>query len=793
MEGPHKRDFHLRSLPTRSVTLFPTRAQIVREIRDSGINEITVVGLSPTVDEQSIKVEGTGSAIITDIAVELLPNRDIFQEIHPDLDSDSDKDESDQEDDSDDDKVNPALDAVREKLVALYDEQTRAAEIISSAESRLKFLDAHGSSLDKKRGVVIEASIETYRQEREKVFKDQMDGSRREREIFNEISKLQREEARLHRAEEKEDAKAAKAKAKVQRAKARLRAKQQRRDAEMKKEKTRVRKERESFWPRSVYSVRITLDAASLTPGSSRRSSVASATDVKVVADKDASQKEGEPSTCDLTLTYMTSSAFWSPSYDLSLSTTNNTAMLCFDAQLTNTTSETWTNSKVTLSTSQANFSGLHDDTPSLTPWRLKVVGRYGRPWDGLDIARSREEMAEKMTWNAAQNTVGQQKPRSDLFGVSHAASHGASHAPVVLMAQQQQPTQQMEFVPQLTAPVAAVSGSVSRPMPPQVKAMRSHILRTAPLTPSSDMPNADRTTALSNPKMSKAAVPSLTYQSRRGSEGGPPRGGGPPHDDSASEGDDDALTILDPTPTVAFQDSSFEETGLTATYDLPHLKTLAPSRTASKQRVARIAFTNAVFTRTVVAKYKPAAYLRARLRNTSKLTLLKGPTGLTLDGTFLGRSALPRCSAGETFAVPLGIDPAIRVAYPKPDVTRSTTGVFSRGESTVYRRSITLVNTRAAAGRAVDITVVDQVPVSEDDKIRVEVLHPAGMQAGRVVAAGVPGKEGKEELDWGRATVGMRKAGEVAWEVVLNAGRSVRLGLQYEVVFPAGESVAQC
>jgi hypothetical protein len=46
--------------------------------------------------------------------------------------------------------------------------------------------------------------------------------------------------------------------------------------------------------------------------------------------------------------------------------------------------------------------------------------------------------------------------------------------------------------------------------------------------------------------------------------------------------------------------------------------------------------------------------------------------------------------------------------------------------------------------------------------------------------------------MDWGRATASLRKAGEVQWEVALNAGRSVKLMLQYEVAFPTGERVAQ-
>jgi len=34
MENTHKQEFRIRDLPTKSVTLFPTRAQIVREIKD---------------------------------------------------------------------------------------------------------------------------------------------------------------------------------------------------------------------------------------------------------------------------------------------------------------------------------------------------------------------------------------------------------------------------------------------------------------------------------------------------------------------------------------------------------------------------------------------------------------------------------------------------------------------------------------------------------------------------------------------------------------------------------------
>lgn len=252
----------------------------------------------------------------------------------------------------------------------------------------------------------------------------------------------------------------------------------------------------------------------------------------------------------------------------------------------------------------------------------------------------------------------------------------------------------------------------------------------------------------------------------------------------------------MEPQPELGFQESSFEETGFTTTYDLPGLKTIIPSLTASKQRVARVTFASVTFNYTCIPKYKPVAYLKAKLRNGSKMTLLKGPTGLTLDGSFMGRTDLPRCSPGDAFSLSLGVDPAIKVIYPKPDVKRSQSGLFSKEDSGIYTRTITLMNTRSAAkSKPVQLTVLDQVPVSEDDRLRVEILQPRGLalngaHVSAAISTGLPGKEGKDEQDWGKAAARLKKGGEVSWDVTLNAGRAVKLGLEYECTFPTSEHV---
>ena len=101
----HKQEFKLRDLSTRSVLLFPTRAQIIRDIKDipiqPGRNQIIIDGLAPTIDSDSIKIEGTGAATISEVKVDLLPNRDIYEDIYPsDSEDEIDEDESESEDEA---------------------------------------------------------------------------------------------------------------------------------------------------------------------------------------------------------------------------------------------------------------------------------------------------------------------------------------------------------------------------------------------------------------------------------------------------------------------------------------------------------------------------------------------------------------------------------------------------------------------------------------------------------------------------------------------------------------------
>ena len=251
----------------------------------------------------------------------------------------------------------------------------------------------------------------------------------------------------------------------------------------------------------------------------------------------------------------------------------------------------------------------------------------------------------------------------------------------------------------------------------------------------------------------------------------------------------------------LEFQESAWEETVLTATYEILGSRSVPPSNTTRRYKIATIMLKDVRLTYAIVPKLRQAAFLMAHSRTDSPTTLLNGPAGLTLDGSFLGTATLPRCSSGDTFSLNLGADPSINVVYQKPSVHRSQTGVFPREGSNIYVRTLTILNTRM--NRVIEGIVLDQIPVSEDDRLRVDVLQPSGLKSvgdhamsetatttvARVLSGNVRGSiysvDGTGDLErkgdkWGNALATLKRYGEVSWDLKLSPGQGVRLTLEY-------------
>ncbi|UPL04162.1 hypothetical protein LCI18_015096 [Fusarium solani-melongenae] len=794
MEVTHKVQYKIRELGTRSVTLFPTQAQIKREIKDvplkPGTNEISILGFSPTIDKNSVMVEGSGSATITGISVEFVPNHELFDDVYPDDDSDDSLSEDDIDEFKEADEY-PGLAETLEREQELTDNLEKAREEITNADDRLKILDSYSKSVDKREGVIISEVLETYKQQRERAYEDRMAGTLRERTIIKDLNKAWSERSRLSKLKDKQNYKTFKAQTKLLKAKQKAKSKQLKRIEEKRKEKERIRNERARCWPKYCYTVHIQLEVnPSFTPSSSRRSSFSSEVDVVKRSESRTVPLEENP-TCDLLLSYVTNSAFWTPSYDLQLSTVNATGTLCFDAGLHNTTSETWENCKITLSTSQATSSTLDDSIPVLLPWHIKLASKGSTG----NIFNSRQERQQKNEWQSKKTAAPAPKPRQEMFGLNTApVAVENDYQSQLMMLEQQNKKRLMMARQEQDGPAAARWGSH-----PQAQQMMQQQMQQAQQQAQQRAQQQAQRQHIQIPQMSGAAQMMGPPQMQMQMQGmmQQQRGQQALEDFIMSEEvirDDDDVTMPDAQPSLEFQNSLVEETGFTTTYDLPGLKTLVPKFTVSKQRVARLNFSNVLFSHTIVAKYQPVAYLRAKLRNNSKLTLLRGPASLTLDGSFMGQAKIPRCNSGAIFSLSLGVDSAIRVMYPKPDVRRSTSGMFSKEDSSMYVRTVTVHNTRITATKPAQVLVLDQVPVSEDDRLRVDISNPRGLTVGGAPqAAGLPGRETQEDKNWGKATATLKEGGQIAWDVSLNPGKAVKLGLEYAVSMPSGDAAQEC
>lgn len=768
-ETPHKQEFRIRDLSTRSVLLFPTRAQIIRDIKDiilhPGANQIIIDGLAPTVDEHSIKVEGTGSATITEVAVDLLPNREIFEDIYP---SDEEEDEESEEEAEEEDPE--AMTMINEKIKNLNLKIIHDEEKINSAAQRLKICEHFGNSVAANRPAPsdLDKLLEAYREEREKIHKDHEIATAAIAKFRDDIEELEKEKLKLVKA-------MVKAKEKVKKEKAKLKEKKLQKEAEIYKEKQRIRAERESFWPKKVYRVTIGLEPSSFTPAASRRSSIDGDTIVNLPTTDDGPSAPTKTSEISLSLSYITYSASWAPRYDLSLNTVKCTGVLEYGAELQNLTSETWRDAKVILSTSQTTFSGLSETIPLLTPWHVRLFKGGRNPdsalFSSLEIQAKHKEFS--------QNTVDQsQKKRGDLFGRDNSArdNFAADKRKKMKMKKSVRQKEVSEIIEQSQAQTRG--GPISWNAVPGIAAA----------------------TALS------ASATHLQRRQREVTRGGSSAQPEEEYDEDSEQEDEQVYGgLFDNDPqSLTFEEGAWEESGMTTSYDCPGLKTIAPNNSTIKHKIAKIDFKNVIFSHIVVGKLRQVAFLKARLRNASKITLLKGPLGLTLDGSFLGQSTFPRCSSGESFSLPLGVDPAITVAYPKPTVQRSQSGIFTKEDSNIFTRSVLIVNTKHNA--AAEITVLDQIPVSEDERLRIEIFNPKGLKVGgegvrigsnalQSVNTGLAKDArasvyGESNGRWGSAVATAKKGGEVSWNVKLNPGQGVKLVLEYEATFPGGETV---
>jgi conserved hypothetical protein len=120
--------------------------------------------------------------------------------------------------------------------------------------------------------------------------------------------------------------------------------------------------------------------------------------------------------------------------------------------------------------------------------------------------------------------------------------------------------------------------------------------------------------------------------------------------------------------------------------------------------------------------KLQPAAFLTAKVTNSTDYPLLAGSMNVFLDDTFVASSTLRTVMPREQFDLALGADDGLSVKRTLNNRFTEDTGVMSKSKRVTYDLTLTLQNNKRTPAK---IVVRDQLPVSRHEKIVVKQLAP--------------------------------------------------------------------
>ncbi|MGM9508381.1 DUF4139 domain-containing protein [Larkinella sp. GY13] len=168
-----------------------------------------------------------------------------------------------------------------------------------------------------------------------------------------------------------------------------------------------------------------------------------------------------------------------------------------------------------------------------------------------------------------------------------------------------------------------------------------------------------------------------------------------------------------------------------------------------------------ATYRYTATPKVDSDAFLIATLSGWEKLNLLNGTARTYFEGTYVGESQVNLQQAGDTLTLGLGRDKKIIVKREKTQDFSSRKGLSSSVRDS-YSYKITARNTKS---EPVNLTLYDQIPVSTDNRIEVELDDSAGAE---------------------RNT----ETGRLTWNLSLKPNESRDLLFKYTIKYPKGKQL---
>ncbi|KZT61867.1 hypothetical protein CALCODRAFT_463674 [Calocera cornea HHB12733] len=287
------------------------------------------------------------------------------------------------------------------------------------------------------------------------------------------------------------------------------------------------------------------------------------------------------------------------------------------------------------------------------------------------------------------------------------------------------------------------------------------------------------------------------------------PEGGGGIYDALEESTDDFVYGAAPPPPLMSARMTEAVDGAISANFHIEGKSSIPSDDAAHKVAIAVLDLT-AKLEWIAVPRLNTSAFLQCQITNSSAYVLLRGPSNVFLDGSFVAKSSIPYATPQDIFSCSVGVDPSIRITY--PPVSKKTriqpAGGFlssSKLDATLFTQRISLKNARQSD---VKLLVRDLVPVSEEQKFKVVVIEPSNLDSAK---AGEEVKVSPEVFcywarkDWHVTDKGTVSAGslskklykssqsdvpdgQVEWVVSLGPGKDIEFTLSWEVTAPQGE-----
>jgi uncharacterized protein (TIGR02231 family) len=169
-----------------------------------------------------------------------------------------------------------------------------------------------------------------------------------------------------------------------------------------------------------------------------------------------------------------------------------------------------------------------------------------------------------------------------------------------------------------------------------------------------------------------------------------------------------------------------------------------------------------ALYTYSAVPKLAPEAFLMARITNWDDFKILPGEANIFLEGTFTGMTRLDPQTTGDTLTVSLGRDKRVVVTREKVKEFKSRSFLGNnRKETHGY-----LISVRNNREIPVEITMEDQIPVSNNSQVEVELEEGSG---------------GNLE----------KATGKVTWQLKLKPNETEKIPLKFSIKYPKNQQVS--